>query len=112
MTATTPYGERDSMGRAAALKRQRREMRRELERQLHDPRRHREVEEAMAAMRAECYYILARLVDDALRDLYAFGDVRRARVWEYVKARAIWDGYFERGLPLEEVYPPREAQGA
>ena len=91
------------MGRAAKLKRQRREVRRELDRQLRDPGLHREVEEYMAAMRAECYYIVARLVDDALRDLYGFGDVRRARVWEYVKARAIWDGYFERGLPLEEV---------
>src|SRR5690606_12589347 len=91
------------MGRAAKLKRQRRELRRELERQLHDPRRHREVEEAMAAMRAECYYIVARLVDDALRDLYGLGAVRRARGWGYVEARALWDGYFERGLPLEEA---------
>ena len=32
------------MGRAVKLKRQRRELRRELERQLHDPRRHREEE--------------------------------------------------------------------
>src|SRR5690606_38491723 len=99
------------MGRAAALKRQRREMRRELERQLHDPRRHREVEEYMAAMRAECYYILARLVDDALSDLYGFGDLRRARVWQYVKARAIWDGYFGRGLPLEEVVGGEDDDG-
>lgn len=91
------------MGRAAKLKSQRREMRRELERQLHDPRHHREVEEAMAAMRGECYYILARLVDDALSDLYGFGERRRAKVWEYVKARAIFEPYFERGLPLEEV---------
>ena len=99
------------MGRAVKIKSQRRELRRELERQLHDPRRHREVEEYMAAMRAECYYIVARLVDDALRDLYGFGDVRRARVWEYVKARAIWEPYMERGLPLEEIYPSREAHG-
>ena len=91
------------MGRAAKLKRQRREMRRELERQLNDPRRHREVEEYMAAMRTECYYILARLVDDALRDLYGFGELRRARVWEYVRARAIFGPYIERGLPLEEA---------
>ena len=100
------------MGRATKLKRQRRELRRELERQLRDPGLHREVEEYMAAMRAECYYIVARLVDDALRDLYGFGDLRRARVWEYVKARAIWESYMERGLPLEEIYPPRESQGA
>src|SRR5690606_1087452 len=112
LTVTTPYGERDNMGRAAAIKRQRRELRRELERQLHDPRRHREVEEAMAAMRAECYDIVARRVDGALRGVDGVGDVRRARVWQYVKARAIWDGYFERGLPLEEICPHREAQGA
>src|SRR5690606_34943323 len=91
------------MGRAVKIKRQRRGLRREMERQLNDPRRHREAEEYMAAMRAECYYFVARLVDDALRDLYGFGELRRARVWQYVKTRALWDGYFERGLPLEEV---------
>lgn len=100
------------MGRAVKIKSQRREMRRELERQLRDSRHHREVEEAMAAMRGECYYIVARLVDDALRDLYGFGGLRRARVWEYVKTRAIFDPYFERGLPLEEIDPTRRAQGA
>src|SRR5690606_41220320 len=100
------------MGRAVRRKRRRREMRRELERQMSDSRLHREVEEYMAAMRAECYYIVARLVDDALRELYGFGERRRAKVWQYVKARAIWESYMERGLPLEEIYPPREAQGA
>lgn len=97
------------MGRAVSLKKQRRQIRRELNRQLHDANLHREVEEYMAAMRSEAFYLAFRLVEDGLRDLFGFGGKRIGKLIAYIKTRAIYDPYFERGLPLEEIEYKRRA---
>lgn len=98
------------MGRTARLKAQRREIRRELERQLRDPRRHREVEEAVRMLRQECLTFLALRVDEALEKEFGFGPKRRARLWGRVKGGALWDALMERGLPLDEIAPTGEGQ--
>src|SRR5690606_48558 len=91
------------MGKGARLKKQRREIRRELQRQAKDPKQQQAVENLVKELRFEAYYVIARLVDDGLSELYGFGDTRKARLWAYVKARAIWDPYMERGLPINEA---------
>lgn len=91
------------MGRAAKLKRQRREIRRELERQMRDIDLNRQVEELVVELRGECFGFVKSLVDDGLKTLYGFGDQRLGKLWAYVKNRALWEWYMERGLPLEEA---------
>ena len=90
------------MGKASRLKKQRRQVRRELQRQAKDPKQQQAVENLVRELRTESYYVIARLIDDGLSDLYGFGDARKGRLWAYVKARAIWDPYMEKGLPINE----------
>lgn len=91
------------MGKASRAKRLRREARRELERAANDPRHRQDVEDAVRSLRAECYYVVARKVDDALRELYGFGDKRLARVWAHVKASAMWEPYMEQAARIDEA---------
>lgn len=91
------------MGKAARIKAQRREVRREIERQARDPRQRQAVEALVKELRAECYSKLSGLVDDALSELYGFGDTRKARLWAHVKASALWEPYMEQALPIDEV---------
>lgn len=90
------------MGKGARLKNQRRQVRRELERQARDPRHQEAVQKLVSELRTEAYYVVARLVDDALVDLFGMGTPNRAKVWAYVKARAIWEPYVEQGLTINE----------
>lgn len=90
------------MGRAAKLKARRREIRRELERAARDPDIRRRHEELVSELRAECFYVLARWVDEALAE-EGFGPKRRGRVWGRVKGRALWAAYMEQGLPIDEA---------
>ena len=90
------------MGKGARLKNQRRQVRRELERRARDPRHQEAVQQLVGELRTEAYYVIARLIDDGLSELYGFGDTRKARLWAYVKARAIWEPYMEQGLTIDE----------
>lgn len=90
------------MGKGARLKNQRRQIRRELERHARDPRQQEAVQQLVSELRTEAYYVIARLIDDGLSELYGFGDTRKARLWAYVKARAIWEPYMEQGLTIDE----------
>lgn len=96
------------MGKAARLKKQRREIRRQLERQAQDPQHQQAVENLVKELRMEAFYVLARLVDEGLSQLYGFGDSRKAKLWAYVKYRAMWEYYMEQALPIHEI-PERMA---
>lgn len=80
----------------------RREVRRELARAAADPEIRRRHEQLVSELRAECYYVLARWVDEALAE-EGFGPKRRARIWGRVMGRALWAAYMEQGLPLQEA---------
>lgn len=94
------------MGKGARLKNRRRQVRsqvrKEIERLTQDPRHQEAVQKLVSELRAEAYYVVARLVDEALLDLFGMGTPNRAKVWEYVKARAIWEPYMEQGLTINE----------
>ena len=95
------------MGKGARLKNRRRQVRkelvrRELERLTQDPRHVEAVQRLVSELRTEAYYVIARLVDEALVALFGMGTPNRAKVWEYVKARAIWEPYVEQGLTINE----------